>query len=169
MVSSLFCAESEMDDDLMISYADIIYSSTVLQALKHSKSDFSVAVDKDWRELWNIRMENPLLDAETMKLDKQENILELGKKPKSFAEIEGQYMGLIKISRLIFPQIRQFYHGLDRMQHYDGKNFDNMYMTSFIQMVIDRLIPVKAVLVHGGWIEIDCVEDLKRYKTFFKQ
>lgn len=43
----------------------------------------------------------------------------------------------------------------------DGKNFDNMYMTSFIQLTIDRLMSVKAVYIQGGWLEIDAIQDLE--------
>ena len=105
-------------------------------------------------------MDNPLSDAETMKLDIGGNITELGKKTKNYEDIEGQYIGLIKISYSVLPRVRQFYHSLSREEFYEGKDFDNMYMTSFVQLMIDRLLPVKAILVHGGWVEIDSVEDL---------
>ena len=41
-----------------------------------------------------------------------------------------------------------------------------MFMTSFIQLVIDKLMPVKAVQIKGGWVEIDTVEDLKRLENY---
>ena len=50
---------------------------------------------------------------------------------------------------------------LDRDAFYDGKNFDNMYMTSFIQMIINNLLNVKPIFINGGWIEIDSLDDLK--------
>ena len=105
MVTTLFCAEEEMNDDIIISYSDIIYSARALQSLLVSSSDFSVVVDKDWKKLWEVRMDNPLADAETMKLDGQGNIIELGKRPKSCNEIEGQYIGLIKISRNVISKV----------------------------------------------------------------
>lgn len=46
---------------------------------------------------------------------------------------------------------------------YDGQAYDNMYMTSLIQMIIDNLIDVKPVFINGGWIEIDSVEDMENY------
>ena len=55
--------------------------------------------DDNWLSLWSLRNENPINDAETMKFDRQGNIIELGKKPKSINEIESQYTGLIKISK----------------------------------------------------------------------
>ena len=39
-----------------------------------------------------------------------------------------------------------------------------MYMTSFLQMLIDSDWKVKAVDVRAGWLEIDSVEDLKEYE-----
>ena len=160
MVSTLFSATDFMDDDIIISYADIIYQEKVLQKLIDSKGDFNVVVDKKWRELWEQRMENPLEDAETLKI-KDGNIIELGKKPSSYDDIEGQYIGLIKISKKVLHKVIEYYNNLDRKQIYDGKDYDNMYMTSFIQMIIDNLMPVQPVFIEGGWLEIDCFEDMK--------
>jgi len=163
MVTSLFCTSHELDDDIIISYSDIIYNSKVLSKLIENKSDISVVVDRGWLRLWNLRMENPLNDAETMKINSDNNIIELGKKPKDLSEIQGQYIGLIKFSKKIIKDIVKFYNGLDRDAIYEGKSFNNMFMTSFLQLIIDRLMPVNAVFIDRGWIEIDSVEDLKIY------
>ncbi len=161
MVTTLFCAESELNDDIIISYADIIYKPEILQKLINSPADFACVVDLKWKELWSQRMNNPLDDAETMRLNADGTIKELGKKPKTYNDIEGQYIGLIKISKKVLPQIIEYYHSLDKSALYDKKDFDNMYMTSFIQLVINNLVPVHAELIEGGWLEVDCVEDLK--------
>ena len=165
MLYSLFCAESEMNDDIIISYGDIIYKNEILKKPIDDQSPISVVVDKEWRELWSLRMEDPLKDAETMKIGKDGNIIELGKKPTSYNDIEGQYIGLIKIKKEALQKIIQFYKSLDREVFYDGKNFNNMYMTSFIQLLIDKVMPVKPVFIEGGWLEIDTVEDLHNYKS----
>lgn len=160
MVSTLFCAESFMDDDIIISYSDIIYKEEILEKLIKSKSEFSVVIDNNWKELWQKRMDNPLDDAETLKI-KNEKIIEIGKKAKSYREIEGQYIGLIKISKSIIKEIINYYKSLNKSELYDGKDFDNMYMTSFIQKIIDNLLDVTPVYINGGWIEIDESSDLK--------
>ena len=161
MVRTLFCSENGWDDDIIISYADIVYEQYILEALIEETSDFSVVVDKDWKSLWQKRMCDPLKDAETLKLDKDNNIVELGRKPSGYHEIVGQYIGLIKIKKNITDRIREFYHSLDQTEEYNGKDFDNMFMTTFIQLVIDRLMPVKAVIISGGWVEIDTIDDLR--------
>jgi L-glutamine-phosphate cytidylyltransferase len=165
MVSTLFCAEEEMNDDIIISYSDIIYTPQVLEKILEDNSDFSVIVDKKWKELWQMRMENPLNDAETMKIDENNFIYELGKKPLSYYEVQGQYIGLIKISKKFLPKFINHYKTLDKNRIYDGKTFDNMFMTSFIQSLIDNVNKAKAIFIDGGWLEIDSIEDLTIYEN----
>jgi choline kinase len=163
MLATLFCAEEFMNDDIIISYADIIYKKEILEKLIESTDEISVVVDRKWKELWSLRMENPLEDAETLKVI-DGNIVELGKKPKSYDDIEGQYIGLIKIKKEKLTQIIDFYHTLDKHTMYDGQNYSNMYMTSFIQMIIDNISVVKPVYIDNGWLEVDSVEDLEVYE-----
>ena len=106
-------------------------------------------------------MSNPLSDAETLKLNENNEIIELGKKPNSYDEIEAQYIGLIKIKKEVLFKVKDFYYSLDKTAFYDGKDFENMYMTTFIQLIIEELMPVKAVRIDGGWVEIDSLSDLK--------
>ena len=164
MVYSLFCAEKELDDDIIISYGDIVYKEEVLSKLIQSKEKISVVVDRNWREYWEARMDNPLDDAETLKLENNE-IIELGKKPKSYNDIEGQYIGLIKFSKEIISEIVKYYHSLDKNIIYDGKDFNNMYMTTFLRLLGEKLSPLRPVLIDNGWMEIDCPEDLNH--SFF--
>lgn len=163
MLYTLFCAESELQGDVVFSYSDIIYTPLVLQTLLAAQGDFCVVIDRQWEKLWRLRMENPLDDAESLVLDSTGNIVEIGKKTNDFRRIQGQYIGLFKISAAALLKVRAFYHSLDTTLHYDGKDFENMYMTSFIQEIANRLMQVKAVPVDGGWLEIDSIEDLENY------
>ena len=61
-----------------------------------------------------------------------------------------------------------FYKTLDRQKIYDAQDFLNMYMTSFIQELIDSNWKVKGVFVENGWLEVDSVEDLKIYEQLSK-
>ncbi|MDR5659786.1 phosphocholine cytidylyltransferase family protein [Serpentinicella sp. ANB-PHB4] len=169
MVQTLFCAESYFDcnKDLIVSYADIIYNQNILTDLIKDDSEISVVVDKNWKELWEMRMDNPLEDAESMKIDNEGYIRELGKKPRDYSDIDGQYIGLIKISKRVIEKVKSFYHNLDKNRNYDGKNFNNMYMTTFIQLLINKGFKVKAVEVYGGWLEIDTTDDLKILEEYF--
>ena len=168
MVETLFCARAEFDEDLLISYTDIVYRPQVAASLMSAPVDIGVVIDKDWKSLWKLRMTDPLKDAETLKIDSNGLIKEIGKKPNGYDEIEGQYLGIIKFSKNILPKIIGIYDNLNRDSEYDGQNFSNMYMTSFIQGLIDAGFPVTAVPIHGGWIEIDSIQDLRVYESVQK-
>ena len=165
MVTTLFCAREFMspEEDLIISYGDIIYEEKVLKTLLAGNDDICIAADKDWERLWRLRMVNPLDDAETFIMDSNLYIKELGKKPVTYSQVQAQYMGLIKVRRDIVTRLINIYDQIDRDAIYDGQNFDNMYMTSFIQLLINLNWQVKAKLVSNGWLEIDTVDDLDCY------
>ena len=162
MVYTLFCAKELLnsDDDILISYGDIVYNDKVLNTIVNDKSKIGVVVDRNWFDYWSERMENPLDDAETLKIDEQGYIYELGKKPTSYDEIEGQYVGLIKFRAGIISSITNLYETLDKNLIYDGKDFNNMYMTTFLQLISDNITPLNPVFIINGWIEIDTPSDL---------
>ncbi len=161
MVHSLFCAQEVMDDDIIISYGDIIYSEEVLKKLLQSPHDISVVTDKDWFAYWSKRMENPLEDAESLKFDEEGSIKELGKKANSYDDIEGQYIGLICIKKEMLETVKEFYYNLDNSRSYDGNDFDNMYMTTFLQLLIDNNVAkLKPVEIESNWMEFDTIDDL---------
>ena len=98
MVWTLFCAEDYLNEEVVVSYGDIVYSADILSSLILSKNDISVSIDMNWEDYWRERNENPLYDAETLRISKDGSIEEIGQKPNSLAEIQGQYMGLLKFS-----------------------------------------------------------------------
>jgi choline kinase len=162
MVTTLFAAEVLMtgECDLIIAYGDIVYDRRVLAALKAVDAPITLAVDREWRRYWAARMENPLTDAETLKLDDGNRIVELGQKPQSYDDIKGQYTGLIKIRADHVEKLTYTYHAMDRDAIYDGKDFENMYMTSFLQHLIDKGWEARAAFIDNGWAEVDCEADL---------
>jgi len=171
MVESLFSALSfiKQEGDLIIAYGDIVYQSNNLQALLNCDDEIALMIDARWRDLWSLRLDNPLDDAETLIMNDNGYVTELGKKPESYDQIEGQYTGLIKIRSDKLEAMVQFYNELDHFAIYDGKDFNNMYMTSFLQLLIDSGWKAKAVLVNSGWLEVDSVEDLSKYETMAKE
>ena len=99
MVESLFCAVEEFTDDPIVSYSDIVYERRVLEALLGSQSNISVAVDTNWRAYWEFRFEDPLSDAESLRLDAEGRIIDIGLPVDNIDDIEAQYMGLMRFLR----------------------------------------------------------------------
>jgi len=170
MVSTLFAAKSLMtgESDLIISYGDIVYELHVLETLLAVDAPIGLVVDRQWRRYWAARMDDPLLDAETLKLTDVNRVVELGKRPTSYADIQGQYTGLIKIRADYVALLPRIWCAMDRDATYDGKNYDNMYMTSFIQYLIDSGWEARAALIENGWAEVDCEDDFRVATDFWR-
>ena len=165
MVHTLFCAESDLNDEAIVSYGDIVYSKAILSALLKSDADIAVTIDLDWEAYWRARNENPLDDAETLKLSSDGRIIEIGQKPKSIEEIEGQYMGLMKFSAQGIATMRKVYHDANRTGSLCGKSVKKAYMTDLLQAMINLNIRIDAVPINGGWVEVDTVADLNSQIT----
>jgi choline kinase len=167
MVATLFCALPFFEDtheDLLIAYGDIVYQRENLEKLLQCSDEICLMIDRQWRRYWEMRLEDPLNDAETLVLDNDGYVVELGKKPEDYQKIQGQYTGLIKIRADRLPALIAFYQAMSRQARYDGKDFDNMYMTSFLQALIDAGWKAKACMVDNGWLEVDTVDDLSLYE-----
>lgn len=171
MVASLMCAADLLDggDDVLVSYADIVYEPRVAAALIAADASLAVAVDAGWLRLWRARSDDPLADAETLRLSDDGHVLELGKRPRTLGEIEAQYMGLIRIGAAAAPRVVAAWEALEPAGHYDGKDRANMYMTSFLQHLVDGGWPLRAVVVEGGWLEVDRASDLVAYERLARR
>lgn len=156
MVVSLFCAAAALRGDVVVSYGDIIFGPDILDPLLVCPDDFAITSSVNWRELWEERMSNPLSDAETFKVDDQGYVTELGLKPRGFDEVQGQYMGLFGIRAAAWPRVFGAYETLQRT----SAGVDQMYMTAFLQHLIDGGLRAKAVPVTGRWMEVDTLDDL---------
>jgi choline kinase len=166
MVASLLCARSLLDgaDDVVICYGDIVYEPRVIEALVASAAPIAIAVNREWLPLWQIRMADPITDAETLRLDAAGCVIELGRRPKALSEVEAQYMGLIGVKAGFAPRLVEAYDALDPAGPYEGRDRDRMFMTAFLQYLIDHVSPVAAVPCDGGWIEIDTIDELVTFE-----
>ena len=164
MLYTLFKAKDYFDDDIIISYGDIMYTEDTLLKLINDENNISLTIDKNWKDYWSKRYENPLDDLET--LVKRNNILyEIGNKADNYDKIQGQYMGLIKISKSIINKIVLIYEECKKNGKIKGKDYKKAYLTDFIQELIDRSIKINTIEISDPWIEIDSTEDYHNKET----
>jgi len=174
MVETLFCAKKELEGEIIVSYADIIYERNVLQKLIDSKQKISVVIDEKWEKYWNKRFEDPLDDVESLKINSKGNIIDIGQKTRSLEEIQGQYIGLMKFDSEGTKIISDFYHRC-KEESKNGSNilnskieFKKSYLTDLLQGLIVDGNELKAVFVNGGWLEFDTINDFNLYQKMIK-
>ena len=90
MVESLVCARREMNDDILVSYADIIYTPKLVERMMEQSSEISVAVDPEWRQYWLMRYRTTEKDLETLTISNGV-IVELGEPVDSSRGIDYRY------------------------------------------------------------------------------
>tara|TARA_B100000780_G_scaffold279220_1_gene256664 strand:- start:20 stop:799 length:780 start_codon:yes stop_codon:yes gene_type:complete len=165
MVYSLFCAEDVLKsgEDVLILYGDIIISTETLKSALNQMKAISVISNNAWERLWHARMDNPLEDLESFKINKDKKLIEIGKKASQYEEIEGQFTGIIKFRKDITLSIIDFYRKLQSENVGASMQFNNMYMTDFLQLMIEHSYDLYVSEIQGGWLEIDTVQDLNVY------
>jgi len=157
MVSTLACASGVLrNDTCIVSYADIICRSSHIVALKNSPGDIAITYDTKWKNLWQLRFEDPMDDAETF-LSKNGRLKEIGGTPSSLDDVHGQYMGLLKITPQGWLLIENY------LNEIGPESTDQLDMTSLLSALLDRKVTITTVPVDGGWVEVDNPEDLDAY------
>lgn len=160
MVYSLFRAADRFpeDEDLLVSYGDIVYDGNVLEAIRSCGAPLCVVVDLAWRSLWERRFEEPLADAEVLRLDEEGRIAEIGAEPDEYDDVDGQYVGLIKVAAAHVDRFEAAYRGLPATDR------ESIQTTDFLQHLVEEGWRVEAVPIRGGWVEVDTCEDLATYR-----
>ncbi len=169
MVCSLMCAGQLMEtqEDILISYGDIIYNETVLRKALASDEPASVIVDDGWYSYWAERCENPLDDAETLMFDGNDYLTEIGQKTDDLSKVQSQYIGLMRFrGKGLKAMLALAKEAEERTAKGIGlwrttRTYQKMYMTDLLQGLIDEGNKLKALHIQRGWFEIDDCEDLK--------
>lgn len=163
MVYSLMCAANRLHGNVIIAYGDIIYSKAVLEQLMRDERDLVIACDDLWLDYWSQRFENPLSDAETFKKGTNGLVASLGSKTDRLEDIEGQYIGLIKLSDAGCTRIKEVYQNASQTQGNvwnSSRTLDMAYMTDMLNhLASEGLLAYSPI--QRGWIEVDDLEDLK--------
>lgn len=167
MVRSLWCGKNALEGTVVLSYSDILYTPSVLKTVVENSHDVAVTVDEEWRPYWNSRHEDPITDAESLKLTADERITSIGQAVDSMAAPEAQYVGLIKLSERGVDHLQETYAAAERAEKNgerpfgSGRTLDELHMTDLLQGMIDRGVPVHATRIQEDWVEIDTQRDLR--------
>ena len=163
ILASLMYAENEINDEVIISYSDIIYEKEVVEQLMASSEDMAIVVDRGWKNNYINREGHPINEAEKAFIENSE-LKKIGKH-LGVDEANGEFIGIFKLSKTgaeiwnnIYRQAKEKYEGRPFQQ---AKIFKKAYLTDFFQELINGGQKIVPVNINGGWLEIDSIEDLK--------
>jgi L-glutamine-phosphate cytidylyltransferase len=164
MVMSLVAAALWMrSGPVIVSYADIFYRSELVRGLIDSPGQLLICYDRAWRRLWSRRFADPLVDAETFRINANGQLLEIGGKTTRIEDIDGQYMGLLKFTPPAWSAVEALLSSLD------APSRDRLDMTALLRrLLLGNALPIGTFGTDGQWGEIDNPEDVTLYQSMVK-
>lgn len=164
MVESLMTAKKEFDEDIIVSYSDVLFEEKMLLKMMSSDGDFCCAVDEAWKDYWKKRYGKIDFDTESLSIDSEGNINELGLENPNINNISARYIGLLKFTKEGLENIANIMKDAyskfeDKPWQQSGKTVRKAYMTDLLNALIEKSFKVKAIKFKHGWIEFDTNED----------
>lgn len=155
MLASLLVARDWLQAaPCVISYADIVYPARAVARLLDAPGEIALLYDVNWRKLWTKRFDNPASDAESFTLDAGGNVTGIGQKGVPLESIQGQYMGLLKIT----PAGLEWIEALLAREPELRARLD---MTAPLARLLAEGRKIASRPWDGPWCEVDTPEDLR--------
>lgn len=168
---SLACALESLDQPVLVSYSDILFTPEVARAAAHSPEELGLVIDRDFRDIYHGRDQHPLDEAEVAKVLAGE-VAQVGKRALPAEEADGEFIGLLRLGpsgaarlRAALAALLERYRGRDHEPFQRAQTFRNAYLTDLLQELIDARRPdltARPIWIRGQWREIDTGQDLAR-------
>ena len=162
MFFSLTMAESWLKNEpCLVCYSDIVFSPEVIKSLADCTAPLAITSYSGYWKLWEKRMDDPLEDLETFKVDMDGKLLEIGKKPSVREDIQGQFMGLLRFTPESWGWVEK------TIQEPLSKPLNKLDMTTLLQELLLRNYPIEAISTDNLWLECDSEHDIDVYEQYF--
>ena len=169
-LGSLMSAKKEIDEDVVILFADIIFEDIILAKILESKSNISIVVDMNWEKTYALRADTQFDEADKVRFEKG-NVSRIFKtmteEDKKF-EI-GEFIGLMKLSKNGSKQLVDCYekiHG-HKGKFHDAQSIEKAKLVDILQELIENKIKIDPIRITGKWCEIDTEKDLEIAEKIF--
>ncbi|HEC62554.1 MAG TPA: methyltransferase domain-containing protein [bacterium] len=166
MLYSLFCAEEELDEELIILYADILYEEEVVKRIMESSHDVAVGVMVNWAEAIKQRDKVALEKLEMVFFDSESRIEEISKRTTDDDRPQGQFVGIMKCSKRGAAILTYNYRRLSQISPGEpfgqAASYEMASLADLFQEMTYLGVPLHCVIIERGWMEIDTPEDYKR-------
>jgi choline kinase len=165
ILESLLYAREHLGGGFVSSYTDIVYRGSAVAAAVASPHDKVLVCDTDWRRRYVGRTRHPETDAEKMRAEpdpegKGSRVLELSRTIASEAAT-GEFIGVAKMTA---DGARELLAAYDETKAtcptLGDRPFLKAYLIHLFQWMIDRGSVFHQVPTHGGYMELDTLEDL---------
>ena len=181
ILHSLMYARAYFDDDLLVTYSDIVAEPAAYTRTVGHGGDIVLAIDRDWRSYYDGRTQHPISEAEkavVRPVSSQAGRVEhIGKHLPDAAPdgaLCGEFLGLFRLSRSGATRFRAHFETLDAAlgatQHpfQQAREWRKAYVTDFFTELMNQGETVECALIERGWAEVDAVQDYERLPEMLK-
>lgn len=166
ILNSLFYAEKEITDNVIISYSDILFESSIVRRLLESNHDISIVVDIDWRGYYVNRNDHPIDEAENVIFDANNDVIKIGKIMTNKDDVHGEFIGMLKLTPKGAEIFKRHFHRSKQLYwnkpFQRASSFQKAYLTDLLQEMADLGVSIHCVIIERGWKEIDTIEDFEK-------
>ncbi len=188
ILHSLMYAREEIEntnEDIIVSYSDIIYEDQVIKDLINSKSPISVVVDTEWQDNYSSRTDHPIEEAENVIFDNDLLIKKIGKNilvdnsTKNHSEFIGLWKFTSEGAKIFLKHFDRLNSELKKTDQFqNAREWQKAYITDIFQEMVDMGEKIHCTLIKKGWKEFDTIQDFlkaggdhinlnkEQYKTF---
>ena len=166
-LGSLMAANKHFQNDVVISFGDVIVDNNIMKQVIESTYDIGVAIDLNWEKKYENRTQHPKSEAD-LALIKSNKLIKIKKNlnPTENHQL-GEFLGIIKLSNVgskkflnIFERLNSSHQG----EFHDASSLQKAYLTDMIDELIQINEVVNPILIDGVWFEIDTIEDLENIR-----
>jgi choline kinase len=161
---SLLTARDHLANGFVSSYADIVYRGEVVEKLVLSPHDKVLGCDTDWRRRYVHRSKHPESDAEKLRAS-GDRVVEISRTIRS-EDAAGEFIGVTKFSAegarellSAFDRVKSSFLGREGQVYREKRTFEKAYLIDLFQDMLEGGSTFHRVDTHGGYMEIDTLED----------
>jgi phosphoenolpyruvate phosphomutase len=174
-LASLFAAEPALEGRVLALYGDILFDGAILDRLLRAEADLALVVDHAWKE--NVErgilpavskpelvrtQQSPLFKNRFLPPAEGNRVVRIGRTiaPR---DAQAEFIGLALFSPRGTRILRDTYHRLAKSanQHpfHEAVRFERATLCDLVQELLDQGLPVTAVDIYKGWMEVDTYDD----------
>lgn len=155
-LASLHASKTVYDEDLIISYSDVVYKKNVLEKLSDVTSNIAITIDSKWKNRYEGRRSEFFHEAEKVFQSISTKKLRVANGDVKDDEIIlGESVGVFYLSRFIVKKLEEII----------DKNLDvkSNAISDLITLLADKF-SFEFVDLEGDWAELDSPADLIQFK-----
>jgi len=174
-LTSIFCAEQELEGRCLLLYSDIIFETGILLKLLKSPADFTIVVDLAWADQRKlprphfkpdlVLLDNPPATGyRFVPPDRPNRLVKIGQHLDA-ERAHGEFIGLAMLSERGTEQFQSAYKSVAKNPEapfHEAPSLAKASLTDMLQELVDRGHDVSCLTIYKGWMEVDTFEDYQQ-------